>query len=411
LTEAKPGLSWRTQSLVLLIAAALVIARRPDLITHAHFYGEDGSQWYADAYNSGWLHALTRTAGGYLNTLQRLVAALSLLVPLRYAPLLMNICGTAIQVLPVFFLLSSRCERWWPLRLRLLQAGLYIFLPNTREIHIILTNAPFHFAVLAFLVAVAAPPSNWRWKTFDITVLTISALSGPFCIVIVPLVVVFWWLKRQRWSLVVLAALCPLVALQGIELLFGGFAGRAPANLGASPELFVRLLTGHVYVGSLWGENGFVLNAAPVTVWLVMVLGTSFLIYAFWRASLELRLFIVFAFLIFAASLSKPLIGGPLPQWQLLALDRSGRYWFFPMLALSWSMLFCATQQRNKLFQIASCITFLALPRGIVHDHRYPAFPDQNFRAFISTFDAAPSGTLVPLPDCPPGENAYLRKK
>jgi hypothetical protein len=154
-----------------------------------------------------------------------------------------------------------------------------------------------------------------------------------------------------------------------------------------------------------------VLNAAPITVWLVMVLGTSFLIYAFWRASLELRLFIVFAFLIFAASLSKPLISGPLPQWQLLAIDRSGRYWFLPMLALSWSMLFCATQQRNKLFQIASCITFLALPRGIAHDHRYPAYPDQNFRAFISTFDAAPSGTLVPLPDCPTGENAYLRKK
>lgn len=399
------------QCVVFLLASAIVMSRRPDLITHAHFYGEDGAVWYADAYNSGWLHALTLPAGGYLNTLQRLAASLSLLVPLRYAPLVMNLCGLVIQVLPVVFLLSSRCAQWWPLRVRMLQACLYVFLPNEREIHIILTNAAFHLALLALLVAVAAPPRNWQWKAFDIATLAVSALSGPFCIVIVPVAVVFWWLKRQRWSLAVLAVLCPLVALQGMELLFGGYAGRAPANLGASPWLFVRLLAGHIYVGSVWGENGFVNNAALPLLWLVTLLGTSFLLFALLRASVELRLFVAFAFLILAASLSKPLISGPLPQWQLLALDRSARYWFFPMLAVSWSMLFCATQRENKLVRALSCITFLALPHGIVHDHRYPPYPDQNFRAFVQTFEASRSGTLVLLPDRPPGEFAYLRKK
>jgi len=72
---------------VMAVAVILVISRRPDLVMHAHFYAEDGAVWYADAYNLGWVHALTLTAGGYLNTLQRLVGALSLLVPIRYAPL------------------------------------------------------------------------------------------------------------------------------------------------------------------------------------------------------------------------------------------------------------------------------------------------------------------------------------
>jgi hypothetical protein len=78
------------QCIVFLLATAVIVLRRPDVIFHAHFYAEDGAVWYADGYNLGWLHALTITAGGYVNTLQRLVAALSLLVPLRDAPLFMN---------------------------------------------------------------------------------------------------------------------------------------------------------------------------------------------------------------------------------------------------------------------------------------------------------------------------------
>jgi len=399
------------QCAVFLLAGAFVFSRRPDLILYAHFYGEDGSHWYADAYNSGWLRALTLPEGGYLNTVQRLVGSLSLLVPLRYAPLVMNVFGLLIQVLPVFFLLSGRCAHWWPLRVRCWQAALYIVLPNTREVHILLTNAPFHFALLAFLVAVANPPLDWRWKIFDIAVLVICALSGPFCIILLPLVLVFWWLRRQRWSLVVAALLAPLVAVQSAELLFGGFSARAPAQLGATPNLFMRLLAGQVYLGSLWGENGFAVNANLVAVMLVTTLGSYFLVFTFWRGTLELRLFIAFAMLLLAASLNRPLIDGALPQWQLLAQDRSGRYWFFPMLAFVWSLLWCATQRLDALFRLAAKLLFLALLHGVIHDRRYPPFSDDDFQRFLQAFDAAPTGALIRVPDSPPKQVVYLKKR
>lgn len=410
-TELRTALSWQMQCAVFLAAALFVFARRPDLITNAHFYGEDGSQWYADAYNSGWLHALTVTAGGYLNTLQRLVASVSLLLPIRSAPTLMNISGLLIQVLPACFLLSSRCANWWSLRIRLLQAALYVVLPNEREIHILLTNAPFHFALLAFLVAVAAPPNNWGWRIFDVIVLAISALSGPFCIVLFPLVVVFWWLRRERWRLVVMSVLLPFISLQAVELLFGGYAHRAPAQLGATPILFFRLLAGHIYLGSLWGENGFARHSFPIIATLISIAGTCVLLYTFRRCTLELRLFIVFALTLFAAGLSKPLIEGPMPQWQLLTIVASGRYWFMPMLAFIWSMLFCATQPDDRIVRVGTRIAFITLLHGLVHDRHYPPYPDQNFKVFLQEFDAAPAGTLVPLPDCPPGQSSYLKKK
>jgi len=286
-----------------------------------------------------------------------------------------------------------------------------VFLPNSRETHILLTNAPFHLALLVFLVALAASPPNWRWKIFDIAVLVISPLSGPFCIFLLPLVAVFWWRRRQRWTVVVMAVMTPLVVLQAVELLFGGFSRRASAQLGATPMLFFRLLSGQVYMGSVWGENNFAVNAHGVSVLLVMVLGTCIVGFAFWRAGLELRIFIVFAMLLLGAALSKPLIAGPLPLWQLLALDRSARYWFFPMLAVLWSLLFCATQKQNKTFRIGGMFAFVVLLHGIVHDRRYPPFPNQQFQSFLERFDAAASGTLVAVPDPPPNGIAYLKKK
>ena len=409
--ETQQGLSWKLQCAVFASAALFVFARRPDLLLHAHFYAEDGARWYAQAYNLGWLHALTITAGGYLNTLQRLVATLSLLVPIRWAPTLMNVCGLVVQVLPACFLLSSRCARWWPLQIRLLQAALYVVLPNEREVHVLLTNAPFHLALLAFLVAVAKPPENWGWKIFDVLVLAVSALSGPFCIVLFPLVVGSWWLRRERWRVVVMSVLLPLIGLQAAELVFGGYADRFSPHLGATPLLFFRLLAGHIFMGSLWGENGFARHNFPVASVLVSMAGIGVLVFAFRRCTLELRLFIVFAFVLLAGSLKRPLIDGPLPQWELLTIVASGRYWFMPMLAFLWSLLFCATQSENQIFRIGTRVVFLTLLRGIVHDHRYPPYPGQNFQVFLQKFADAKPGALVEVPDPPPNEVDYLKKK
>ena len=36
-----------------LLGVLLVILRRPDAVTYPQFWAEDGSSWFADAYNSG----------------------------------------------------------------------------------------------------------------------------------------------------------------------------------------------------------------------------------------------------------------------------------------------------------------------------------------------------------------------
>src|SRR5947209_646287 len=160
-------LSWRMQLIVFVVVAAVVISRRPDALLNPQFYAEDGAVWYAQAYNFGWLHSLTLPQAGYLQTLPRLVAGLSLLVPFGSAPLLMNWAAIGFQVLPVTVLLSSRCSGWAPLWVRGLQALLYLAMPTSREIDAVLSNAQWHLALVACMVAFAHAPTNASWKAFD----------------------------------------------------------------------------------------------------------------------------------------------------------------------------------------------------------------------------------------------------
>src|SRR5512138_574463 len=95
---------------VLLAGTAIVVSlftRRPDALLHAQFWAEDGKYFYAYAYEYG-CRSILFTQLGYFLTLQRLVALVSLLVPLRIAPLIMNAVAIVIQALPPTFLLTRR---------------------------------------------------------------------------------------------------------------------------------------------------------------------------------------------------------------------------------------------------------------------------------------------------------------
>lgn len=104
--EPRTAISAWQQVVIFLLACAVVISRRPDVILHAQFYAEDAHVWFADAYNLGWWRALFNAQDGYFQTVPRLGAALALLAPMARAPLVMNAIAIAVQVLPVNLLFS-----------------------------------------------------------------------------------------------------------------------------------------------------------------------------------------------------------------------------------------------------------------------------------------------------------------
>ena len=400
--------------LIFLVACAAIISRRPDAIFHAQFYAEDGHVWFADAYNLGWWHALFRAQDGYFQTLPRLAAALALLAPLSLAPLVLNIAAVAVEALPVNILLSSRSSAWGGPGFRACLAVGYLALPNSREMTISVTSSQWILALCVFLVLTASPPAGSVGRIFDLAVLILCGLTGPFSVFLFPIAGFVAWRSKRRWYWVRAGALFLLALVQAWGLLAVDRGGRSPAALGATPELFIRILGGQIYFATLLGGNGLAANSSHV-VFILLVLaviaGTLLVALCFAHASTEMRLFFVLTAMLLAASLISPAAYPPqgVTRWQLLAEVPGIRYWYFPTLACIWSVLWLS-RSRSEALKAASVIFLCAMCFGVVRDWKQPALRDLDFGESAKSFEAAPQGTVVVLPENPQGWNIRLVK-
>lgn len=409
-TKAAEGLGWRMQLLLFVIAALLVISRRPDVVTHPQFFAEDGAVWFAEAYRLTFLHSLLTPDAGYVQTFPRLVAALATAVPLLFAPALMNVIGIVVQVLPVNVLAAERSAIWGSLPLRLLMGLTYIALPNSRELDVVITNAQWHLALLACLLILAAAPKTWKECVFDCTVLLVSGLTGPFCIFLVPVAAVIWWVRRDKWRAVpfILTAICAVIQIAVVYQADPVIRSRAP--LGASLRVLVEILSSHVFLAALLGYANYPAHLSLRALTVVAIAGLAIIVYATLRAKWEYKLMIVFCMLVFAASMASPLVSKTEPQWLVLQQAYGIRYWFFPMLAFSWSLLWCVQHGGSKIMRGSASFLLILMVAGAAKDWEYPAFPDRNFAQSARKFEGLRPGEAMTFPLYPDGWSMQLVK-
>jgi hypothetical protein len=405
--------------LVAFTAACLIVfSRRPDAILNAQFFAEDGQRWYADAYQYG-LHSLLipDEAGGYLHTVPRLAALLSLLFPFARAPLVMNLCAIAIQVLPVTIFISSRFSNI-PLWKRLLASLLYLGTPNSYGTNANATNIQWHLGLLACLVLLAQPPKSRRWKVFESIVLILISVESPMGIVLLAVAAASWWVRRNRWSRISLALLVPGAVVQTLVVVTSHARHLWPN--GATLSRLISILGRQVFLASLVGESKvlhFALRYSERSSFLLEALatavGVAVLSYALRYAPWELKLFIGFSFTVFALSLARPIAGTlAQSQWEWLRFPgTSNRYYYLPIIsflaAVFW-LVNCAPRRMARFFGIA-LLLFVCI--AIRRDWRYPAFEDMHFQEYALKFQAAPIGTRMLIPINPPGVNMVLVKR
>jgi hypothetical protein len=405
---------------IFLFAFAVIVSRRPEAIFHAQPYAEDGHVWYADAYNLGWWPALFHTWTGYFITLPRLAASLSLLVPFAWFPLTLNLIAISFQALPVNLLLSERSAAWGDPRFRCLLAAMYLILPNCGEVGNGITDANYLVGLSAFLLLVASPPKSAVGKVCDICILLVLGLSAVFCIFLFPIAVFLVWRNREFqdrkfWTRVQLGVITLSCAVQSYALLFLAPAARTHRAFGASPALFVRLLSGHVYLATLLGSNDVATRAGNgilIFLSVVAILGSILVVFCLFQSSLAMKMFLLFSGMLFAASLIAPVEWGrpDMPVWQVMAASPNHRYWFFPTLAFAWCLLWCYRNSRRFL-KIASGVLLLIMFIGVARDWHHRAFADVHFAESVKRFEAAPAGAVVVIPESPNGWQMTLVKK
>lgn len=401
--------------LVFLFSVILVVSRRPDVLFHAQFWAEDGAFWFADAYNLGAIAPLLHPAAGYFQTLPRLAALIALALPLGAAPLLFNVLGILVQVLPVQFLLSSRCRNLGSFGGRCLFAFFYLGLPNSMEMHVNITNAQWRLALLALLVVFAETGVTKLWNAFDVGVLTLSALTGPFVVFVVPIAAVYWFIEgrdRRRLSLLVTSVIGAVI--QVLAVLMKGSAERPiHAVRAASPELLVQILAKQIFMAALLGRRtmgrfafdsrwGFAVALAVVSIGVIVEL------YVLWKGPLAFKAFILFSFWILGVSLISPTTASP--QWPNLVGASGIRYWFFPMLAFMASALWMLSQKNIVPLRVAASLLLVVMVFGMIQDWGHTRPVDFHFADYAKTFSEQPAGTRFAIPLNPPGWSMVLTK-
>ena len=253
-----------------------------------------------------------------------------------------------------------------------------------------MTNPMWHLTLLQVLLAFSVPPPSWRGRVLDILLFGIGSVSGPFCMLLLPLVAVYYWVRRQSWTLFILGLLSSGVLLQFFSLAHS-VRSAAAQPLGVTVLSLLRIVAGNIFVNSMTGSGG-----AYLPLWLLVSTAIGVFAVVIWgwqSAPLAVRLSIAFAAFALAASLRDPLITGSTTRWEELADVAGIRYWFLPSLMFLWAAAWCAWGGKNVLVRYAGAAVLLLTTIGIARKWSYPPLlPETHFSGDVERFKNLKTG-------------------
>lgn len=407
--------------LVVALFGLIVISRRTDVVTNPQFYAEDGVFWYSEAYSAdNFWEPFLIPKQGYFQTVSRVGGFIGNLVDTRHAPLVFNILAILLQILPAVYFLSSRFSKIVPkFYVRFLCSLAYLLLLGTAETHANLTNVQWRLAILMFLIIIVPESKKLGWKIFDGFFLLLAGLSGPFVFFALPIAMIYFYYKSFRESFVRLAILVSAFLIQLYSYFFiVNEAVRSSAPLGASisnflkivsRSIFLRNLIGPDYTGKIMSLKGWENGYMPM---LIGIIGFILIGYVLWKAELELKLFVVFAFLVFAGALISPQVSLDKPQWEVMAGGGGGgRYWLLPGMAWMISLGWLFFNEKYRLLKIfAGILLAIFLCVGLPNNWIFTSYKDYNFGKQASEFEKTKPGDEYKFKIVPKWD-MVLRKK
>jgi len=410
-------LRWYHYLLVFVFSFFLIMIRRLDMFAYPQFWAEDGTVWFEDAFNTGFILPLLTPVAGYLQTISRLGGAFSLLFSPDHSPLIFNLIAITVKILPILFIFSNRFKKILPgLWSKILIALVYIALPNTSEVFVNLTNAQWHLAILAFLIIVATPSTKKYWRIFDGFFIALSCLSGPFCVFLFPVVVInYYWADKEKRKLLKINYLIFFLFsfLQFLFIVNNAFSARGVQEHRYSLGILIKLVSGQIFTASLIGKEGYAelytttlhYNdlVSKLFSFLTFITGISILLFSYIKGSRVLKLFIIFCFTTFTFALIRPMVpsGEIYSQWYIMSIPGNAlRYFFFPMLAFLMSVIFLLGQKEKRI-KIIGIIILVIFVWGTKYEFFYKPWPDLEYKKQIQKIERLQPGEMLEIEAIP----------
>ncbi|MGI4797720.1 MAG: hypothetical protein ACRYG8_27475 [Janthinobacterium lividum] len=199
---------------ILVLYAALVLLRMPEIVLKGRFWAEEGTVFFTNAWTLDPMTALLMPVGGYLNIVANGATLLARwAVPLADAPYVSIAIGLLFQLVPPAILLTAR-DAWlqgWPVRL--CAAALLLFVPGADEIWLQTLHCQFELALACGLILALDVPQDRRQVGY-LAILVLAPLCGPGAIALTPLLALRAAIDRSTGRTMQLAALVGGSAMQ-----------------------------------------------------------------------------------------------------------------------------------------------------------------------------------------------------
>ena len=401
---------------IFLVCFLVFVLRRPEIITNAQFWAEDGTVWYSQANMMGPLQSLILPRQGYYQSISKLVASMSLLIPIYYAPLFYNIISISLRCFVVMFLLSKRLNMY-SLPSRFMIAAFVLLMPHLEEVHANITNAQWYLSMLLFMVLIANKPESIYGNIHDVAVLIVAGLSGPFIVFMAPLLALkliskapgdtivrktINAVKEIDWFSILFVV---VVLIQTMSILLSYDDTRVHTELGATLQLLINIFSSRVFAGfalsdssvyALWHMNSLNNIIAAISIPIIL--------FTLYRANWRTWAIVIYPFVMVSFALARPMISTEIPQWHGLEYPGTGQRYFLITGIFWFAILLLAASKSIKPVKIAAYAALIAvIIKVAIFDFHMLPLPDANWSSQVEKYHNAKTGDVVTMSINPPG--------
>jgi hypothetical protein len=249
---------------VVACSMLILFARSPEMLLNPRFFAEDGRIFYQDAFNLGPLAPVFMPYAGYYLLLPRLIASISLALPISLVPLFFGLTTLIITSISLswVFLPHFRplIERDW---IRLGVVGLCLMSPNLEALMVVAYLQWYVAAWCVFVVLMRSPSRRLLQWTLAIAYV-IATATAPIVVLCTPI----WMLRFYQVRLQEKLWIGLVLLMQLVIVLLTAYASR-----GTTLSSDVNLLVWDLWRAFAFKVVGLTLLGHMAADWLLQWFG------------------------------------------------------------------------------------------------------------------------------------------
>ncbi|MEY2417598.1 MAG: hypothetical protein QOG90_278 [Actinomycetota bacterium] len=399
-TVAGQPLGAPAYAAAMVLAFAVLGARRPSGVFHPNLWAEDGPIFLRSAYLEPWYRSLFHSYNGYLHLVLRAWAELASLLPASAVAAAYAVFALAAYPLCLSVVLSRRLR--WLIPSDGARAALFVSLlliPGARETIGNLTNALWPIGIGLMLLSFCDAPRTRGGRIAELAALALGGLTGATSMLLWPAFALRWWRQRERHNLAAFGVVLTTAIVQGLVLVANprDDLGLQPA-LRTIPRALLLRIWGLLGVGEHTLTWHVFTRPMPLPMLVLCVLGVGFTVAALLALPWAVRLHAVS---VFALSLAATAWAYNFNMKGMAESNAHGRYFLIPTTLVVITVFAAAStaKWRRRTIRLAVLAPVAALfGFAVFVDLGLPALPQTYWAATAKCIDHHQSCTVVVNP-------------